>query len=438
MRMSAPDGRVPRPRALRDRSPSPPLSPPGPSDAASPRTPRRRPGSPTRPPTTRSSGPTRFGALLGHRRPPNELSRQVLARYVHRDDHAKALGAITRAVDRRRVRARHGPAGARRRRLVRRGLPARAGRRTPTAPCSGVHGTVQDVSARERARREVARLARRGETVQASVLERDPATGLLTRARFADEVDRAMRRGGGAVLVIRVEPDRGEAPAAPPGPPRRPAAARRPGAGERAPPGPDLLGPGRPERDRRAAGRRVLGDGPPPGRPVRRGAARAPVRAARRLAARPRLGRAGPVPAGRRGRQPRPADRRRAGLAAGPRRRPAGDPGRRDRCRPATGRASYRDRVADALGTDRFTLFCPADPRAADQRGDPARAAAAGPGRGGQPAVADPGAGRPPSGSTRSSTSTSGWSSGPCSSPPSAPTSACRSTSPAGRWATRG
>jgi EAL domain-containing protein (putative c-di-GMP-specific phosphodiesterase class I)/GGDEF domain-containing protein len=46
--------------------------------------------------------------------------------------------------------------------------------------------------------------------VQASVVEKDPATGLLTRARFADEVDRAQRRGGGAVLVVRVEPDRAE------------------------------------------------------------------------------------------------------------------------------------------------------------------------------------------------------------------------------------
>jgi hypothetical protein len=34
-------------------------------------------------------------ALLGQPPVQNEVSRQVLARYVHRDDHAKALGAIT-------------------------------------------------------------------------------------------------------------------------------------------------------------------------------------------------------------------------------------------------------------------------------------------------------------------------------------------------------
>jgi GGDEF domain-containing protein len=51
----------------------------------------------------------------------------------------------------------------------------------------------------------MARLARRAETVQASLVDPDPATGLLTRARLADEIDRALRRGGGAVLVIRVQ-----------------------------------------------------------------------------------------------------------------------------------------------------------------------------------------------------------------------------------------
>jgi EAL domain-containing protein (putative c-di-GMP-specific phosphodiesterase class I)/GGDEF domain-containing protein len=56
----------------------------------------------------------------------------------------------------------------------------------------------------------VARLARRGETVLATLIERDPATGLLTRARLADEIDRAMRRGAGALVVIRVQPDRVE------------------------------------------------------------------------------------------------------------------------------------------------------------------------------------------------------------------------------------
>src|SRR3954452_1657620 len=35
-------------------------------------------------------------AMLGHPPTQDEVSRKVLARYVHRDDHAKALGAITR------------------------------------------------------------------------------------------------------------------------------------------------------------------------------------------------------------------------------------------------------------------------------------------------------------------------------------------------------
>jgi EAL domain-containing protein (putative c-di-GMP-specific phosphodiesterase class I)/GGDEF domain-containing protein len=79
---------------------------------------------------------------------------------------------------------------------------------SPDGTVRGIRGTLSDVSARERARREMDRLARRGETVQASLVEPDPATGLLTRARFADEVDRSMRRSGGAVLVIRVQPER--------------------------------------------------------------------------------------------------------------------------------------------------------------------------------------------------------------------------------------
>jgi PAS domain S-box-containing protein len=148
-----------------------------------------------------------LGAMLGRRPAADDVSRQVLARYVHRDDQARALGAITRAWTSRepvtttvrlvradggwfdvdcRIEALRGPGGA----------------------AYGIRGTVSDVSARERARREVARLARRGETVQTSISEPDPATGLLTRAGFADEVDRALRRGGGAVLVLRVEPDR--------------------------------------------------------------------------------------------------------------------------------------------------------------------------------------------------------------------------------------
>lgn len=145
-------------------------------------------------------------ALLG--RPPadTELSRQILARHVHVEDHAKALGAITRAWTARE------PV-----RTTIRLLRADGGWfdvdcrlepiSEPDGTVRGIRGVLRDVSVRERARREVARLSRRGETVRASVVERDPATGLLTRGRFADELDRAQRRGGGALLVIRIEPD---------------------------------------------------------------------------------------------------------------------------------------------------------------------------------------------------------------------------------------
>jgi len=146
-------------------------------------------------------------AMLG--RPPSqdERARRVLARYVHRDDHAKALGAITQTwTGRQPVRTTL--------RLMRADggwFDVECGLepvKSPDGTVRGIRGTVTDVSARERARREVARLTRRGETVQASLIDPDPATGLLTRARFTDEIDRAQRRGGGAVLVIRVQPGR--------------------------------------------------------------------------------------------------------------------------------------------------------------------------------------------------------------------------------------
>ena len=199
--MTAPGERFPRPRALRQR-----LS--------------RRPAIALRPVeepeeawfTYAATGDKivwseGLGAMLG--RPPSatEISRQVLMRYVHRDDHARALGAITRTwtasepvpVTLRLMRADGGWFDVDCR------LEPLAGE---DGRVHGVRGTVRDVSARERARREVDRLARRGETVLASLIERDPTTELLTRARFADEADRALRRGGGAVLVIRVEGDR--------------------------------------------------------------------------------------------------------------------------------------------------------------------------------------------------------------------------------------
>jgi PAS domain S-box-containing protein len=206
--MAAPDERFPRPRALRDR-----LS--------------RRPalGKPDKPVKTGESvDPAWFtyraagdeitwseslSAMLGQPPAGHEVSRQVLSRYVHRDDLARTLGAITRTFT-----------GGEPVRMTIRLMRADGGwfdvdcrlepLATPDGRVRGLRGTVSDVSARERARREVARLARRGETVLASLIERDPATDLLTRARLADEIDRAMRRGAGAVVIIRVQPDRAE------------------------------------------------------------------------------------------------------------------------------------------------------------------------------------------------------------------------------------
>ncbi|GGQ64310.1 EAL domain-containing protein [Couchioplanes azureus] len=212
--MTAPEERFPRPRALRDRlSRRPRLSP-----NAAPRQahlPESRSSAEDEASFTYLADGDRIvwsaalAALLG--RPPqdNEVSRQLLARHVHRDDRARALAAITRAWTacepvRITLRLMHAAGGwfdvdCR--------LEAVSG---PDGTVSGIRGALRDVSARERARREVARLSRRGETVQASIVDPDPATGLLTRARFADEIDRAQRSGGGALLIVRVEPDRAD------------------------------------------------------------------------------------------------------------------------------------------------------------------------------------------------------------------------------------
>jgi PAS domain S-box-containing protein len=149
-----------------------------------------------------------LAAMLGRSTIDSGVGHHILTRYVHRDDHAKALRAITRTWAGRR------PVHATVRLL-------RADGGWFDADCHlepitdrdgmirGVRGTLHDVTQRERARREVDRLARRNDTVQTSIIDHDPATHLLTRARFADEIDRALRRpGGGAVLVMRVEPDR--------------------------------------------------------------------------------------------------------------------------------------------------------------------------------------------------------------------------------------
>lgn len=55
-------------------------------------------------------------------------------------------------------------------------------------------------------RDDVGWLARRDEVSRCVSTDIDPATGLFTQRRFADEVDRALRLGAGVVLVLRVEP----------------------------------------------------------------------------------------------------------------------------------------------------------------------------------------------------------------------------------------
>ncbi|GIH12458.1 EAL domain-containing protein [Rugosimonospora africana] len=70
---------------------------------------------------------------------------------------------------------------------------------------SGIIGTGQDVTNRELARREMERLKRRCETVLTVLADREPDTCLLTRRRFLDEIDRALRAGSGALLVLSVE-----------------------------------------------------------------------------------------------------------------------------------------------------------------------------------------------------------------------------------------
>jgi PAS domain S-box-containing protein len=147
-----------------------------------------------------------LAALLGYPPPEGGAGRAAMLRSVHRDDHAKALNAL--ATTWTRQESVHTTL-----RLVRSDgswfdvdceLTAVTG---ADGLSLGVRGVVRDVSARERARREVDRLTRRTETVQAALVEHDAATGLLTRARLVDELDRALRRGSGAVMVLRVEPE---------------------------------------------------------------------------------------------------------------------------------------------------------------------------------------------------------------------------------------
>src|SRR4051812_38021342 len=198
--MTAPDERFSRSRALRERlSRRPQLTDPPPTLPES-RTPAddRTHHAPAWFTYTaagdRIDWSDELGTMLGRPHADNEVSRQVLARYVHRDDHARALGAITQTwTGREPVRTtvrlmradgpETGPGRGRARppaRLRRAGGAWFGGgarwdpRAGPEGRGRGVHGTVHAVPAREGARREVTRLARRGESVQPSIIERDP------------------------------------------------------------------------------------------------------------------------------------------------------------------------------------------------------------------------------------------------------------------------
>src|SRR5687767_11493898 len=179
--MTAPDERFPRPRALRDRLSRRPRMSPNQGHQLPLPEPRMPPDDEAWFTYLAVGGEIiwsdTLAALLG--RPPaaQELTQQILARHVHVDDHAKALGAITRAWTAREpvrttVRLMRNDGGwfdvdCRLEPIV-----------DPDGAVAGLRGALRDVSARERARREVARLSRRGETVQASTVERDDLTGL--------------------------------------------------------------------------------------------------------------------------------------------------------------------------------------------------------------------------------------------------------------------
>ncbi|MFI2708910.1 EAL domain-containing protein [Micromonospora sp. NPDC018662] len=71
---------------------------------------------------------------------------------------------------------------------------------------SGIIATGEDVTTLELARRERRRLAVRSRMLCADPAARDALTGLATRGYVIDEVDRARRTTGGAVVVVATEP----------------------------------------------------------------------------------------------------------------------------------------------------------------------------------------------------------------------------------------
>lgn len=71
---------------------------------------------------------------------------------------------------------------------------------------TGIIATGEDVTALELARRERRRLATRNEMLGEDLATQDSLTGLPTRGYLADEVDRARRTAGGALIVVATEP----------------------------------------------------------------------------------------------------------------------------------------------------------------------------------------------------------------------------------------
>ncbi|MEU8259466.1 EAL domain-containing protein [Micromonospora sp. NPDC048999] len=71
---------------------------------------------------------------------------------------------------------------------------------------SGIIATGVDVTALELARQEHRRLAIRDEMLCADLAVQDTVTGLPTRSYLTDEVDRARRSTGGALVVLATEP----------------------------------------------------------------------------------------------------------------------------------------------------------------------------------------------------------------------------------------
>ncbi|WFE63394.1 GGDEF domain-containing phosphodiesterase [Micromonospora sp. WMMD714] len=77
---------------------------------------------------------------------------------------------------------------------------------TTAGRASGIIATGEDVTAQELARQERRRIAVRNGMLCADLAVPDPVTGLPTRGYLIDEVDRARRSTGGALVVVATEP----------------------------------------------------------------------------------------------------------------------------------------------------------------------------------------------------------------------------------------